>query len=86
MFAVGLTDAPGYTGVFESSQCDRVWGDAPAVNDSIICEGADPTHLFFLKDFVDPTTGRAARNDTSTLKSVMTPRPYALRRVSAVGD
>ena len=81
MFNIGLTKAPGYVGVFTTSQCDRIWGDAPPANDSIICQGASPDYLFFLKDFVDPRSGRAARNDTQTLQHVMTPRPYALRHV-----
>jgi hypothetical protein len=73
------TAAPAHIGVFETSQCDRVWGDAlPSGNSSIICEGADPTHLFFLKFGVDVMTGVSARNDT-ILKGVMTPRPYYLR-------
>lgn len=78
MFHIGLTKAPGYVNVFENSQCDRIWGPAPPANNSIICEGADPQHLFFLKHFVDPASGKAARNETTTLKHVMTPRPYAL--------
>ena len=83
MFPIGLTNAPGYVNVFESSQCDRIWGAAPPVNNSIICQGADPEHLFFLKHFVNPASGVAARNDTSTLRHVMTPRPYALLRRAA---
>ena len=78
MFKIGLTTAPGYVGVFETSQCDRIWGDAKPANDTIVCQGADPEHLFFLKHFVNTSTGVASRNDTTTLKHVMTPRPYAL--------
>ena len=81
MFPIGLTTAPGYVGVFRSSQCDQIWGNAKPANDSIVCEGADPKHLFFMKDFVNPASGEAARNDTGTLRSVMTPRPYVLRHV-----
>ena len=77
MFPIGLTSAPSYMGVYASSQCDRVWGAAPA-NGSIVCQGADPIHLFLLRDFVNVANGAAARNDTTTLKHVMTPRPYAL--------
>ena len=83
LFDVALTKAPSYVGVFVTSQCDRVWAtpDAPPpANDSIICQGADPTHLTLLKEFVDVRSGKSARNDTSTLRRVMTPRPYALRR------
>jgi len=84
MFPVGLTAAPGYVGVFETSQCDRVWGDAlPEGNNSIVCEGADPQHLFFLKLFINPANGAPARNDTTTLRHVMTPRPFALRHTLA---
>ena len=73
------TAAPAHIDVLETSQCDRVWGDAlPSGNSSIICIGADPTHLFFLKFGLDVTTGVSARNDT-ILKGVMTPRPYYLR-------
>ena len=83
MFFVYTTNAPGYEGTFKSSQCDRVWGDAlPDGNRSIICQGADPIHLFFLKFGLDPATGISARNDT-ILKAVMTPRPYYLRYSSA---
>ena len=78
MFKIGLTTAPGYVGVFETSQCDRIWGDAKPANDTIVCQGADPEHLFFLKHFVNTSTGVASRNDTTTLKHVMTPKPYAL--------
>jgi hypothetical protein len=80
MFPIFTTAAPSHIGVFETSQCDRVHGDPLAgSNRSIICQGADPTHLFFLKFGVDRTTGVAARNDTNTLRAVMTPRPYLLR-------
>ena len=67
-----------HIGVFPTSQCDRVWGTVDAKNGSIVCEGADPTHLFFLKFEVDPSTGIVGRNDT-VLRVVMTPRPYYLR-------
>ena len=48
---------------------------------ALFSQGADPEHLFFLKQFVNPKSGAAARNDTSNLQHVMTPRPYALRHV-----
>ena len=44
----------------------------------MICQGADPSHLFFMKFGVDAKTGVAARNDTDTVKAVMTPRPWQL--------
>ena len=85
MFPIYTTAAPAHVGVFETSQCDRVWGDPqPGGNTSIICQGADPTHLFFLKFGLDPVTGISARND-SILKAVMTPRPYYLRYSAASG-
>lgn len=76
MFKIPTTAAPSHIGVYVTSQCDRVWGRP--TNASIICQGADPTHLFFLKFGLDPTTGIAARNDT-ILTAVMTPRGYYLR-------
>lgn len=76
MFKIPTTAAPSHIGVYVTSQCDRVWG-RPS-NASIICQGADPTHLFFLKFGLNPTTGIAARNDT-ILTAVMTPRGYYLR-------
>jgi hypothetical protein len=42
--------------------------------------------LFFLKFGVDPTTGTSSRNDTGTLKAVMTPRPYVLRFEDGEGN
>ena len=42
--------------------------------------------LFFLKFGVDPTTGTSSRNDTDTLKAVMTPRPYVLRFEDGEGN
>jgi len=80
MFPISLTDAPGIIGAHESSQCDRVWGADEPHNTSIICEGTDKTHNFFLKFDVSPTTGVTARNETRTLRHVMTPRPYVLYR------
>jgi len=77
MFDIYTTTAPGYVGVFETSQCDRPHG-APWGNQSAICQGADPSHLFFMKFGVDAKTGVAARNDTDTVKAVMTPRPWQL--------
>jgi hypothetical protein len=80
MFNVPYVDTPDTIDSYGVTQCDGLRG--AHVNASVItCQGADPTHSFFQRLFVDPATGNGTVISYNTFRACMTPRCSLLQAI-----
>jgi hypothetical protein len=85
MFTVPLVDTPDTIDSYGITQCDGIHALPAAPGAPITCQGADPTHSFFQRVFVDAATGNTSVVSYDTFKTCMTPRCSLLQATYASG-